>query len=475
MATTTKPEKLTIRAYQVGFGDCFLLTFHYPNARNAADQKRHILIDFGSTEMPHTMTSAQKKGQMLRVAEDIRQQCGGAEGKLHIVVATHRHKDHISGFNTEGETNTGTIIRELKPEVVIQPWTERPDAPIDPTALSALPKNLPKSARGARSASLQAMFAASLDDMSLVSEAALSEIDHLNGKMKFKQASDVEVIKQIDFIGKDNLKNLSAVENLMTMGSKPARYVNHGYNFKIKKLLPGVNVHVLGPPTLEQSAKIKKQRAKDDVEFWMLQAAASRFWSIQSATGGLVKKFIAGETRLFPGAETFKDSIPPHNRWFIRRMRSARASQLLGVVRILDSVLNNTSLILLFEAGDKKFLFPGDAQIENWEFALSNPDDMALLKNVNLYKVGHHGSRNATPKTLWNHFENKKSGDAPDDPSRIKSLISTMKGNKHGDEANNSEVPRRTLEDELKNFSDYRSTEETAQTNELCIEIEYPL
>ena len=30
-----------------------------------------------------------------------------------------------------------------------------------------------------------------------------------------------------------------------------------------------------------------------------------------------------------------------------------------------------------------------------------------LLRDVNLYKVGHHGSLNATPKSLWNLFEKK--------------------------------------------------------------------
>lgn len=31
MASITKPTRLTLRAYQVGFRDCFFLTFHYDN------------------------------------------------------------------------------------------------------------------------------------------------------------------------------------------------------------------------------------------------------------------------------------------------------------------------------------------------------------------------------------------------------------------------------------------------------------
>ena len=40
------PRGVSIRTYNVGFGDCFLLSFDYGGA------ERHVLIDFGSTGFP---------------------------------------------------------------------------------------------------------------------------------------------------------------------------------------------------------------------------------------------------------------------------------------------------------------------------------------------------------------------------------------------------------------------------------------
>ncbi|MFO0826152.1 MAG: hypothetical protein U0792_24055 [Gemmataceae bacterium] len=70
--------------------------------------------------------------------------------------------------------------------------------------------------------------------------------------------------------------------------------------------------------------------------------------------------------------------------------------------------MNNTSLALAFELPDgRTLIFPGDAQIGNW----LSWDDVAytdeagkkldvtsadLLRRAVLYKVGHHGSHNAT-------------------------------------------------------------------------------
>ena len=259
--------------------------------------------------------------------------------------------------------------------------------------------------------------------------------------------------RRIAFIGEDNVKNLSAVQNLMDMSTKDKhRYVFFGAPSGLEKVLPGVKTKVLGPPTIKQHEAVQKQRSTDPAEFWMLR---QKFWQMQAANAG--EAVSAGDGKpLFPKAKTFaKDKQPRTSRWFIRRLRGARAKALLELVLIMDDAMNNTSVILMFEVGGKRLLFPGDAQIENWEFALQDPDILKELAEVDVYKVGHHGSRNATPKTLWNNF--KKRGDEGT-KDRLITIISTKAG-KHGAAERHTEVPRKSLVEELKQDSLYITTQ----------------
>ncbi|MEK6335534.1 MAG: hypothetical protein AABM67_11340 [Acidobacteriota bacterium] len=455
-----KPTALTLRAYQVGFGDCFLLSFKYPN-----EHERHVLIDFGSTGMPEGVSSSE---QMMKVAEDIKERSGG---KLSMVVASHRHKDHISGFTTkEDGSGTGEVIASLQPDIVVQPWTEDPDAKDPATKKTKKATKGKKTLVSDRAMAATPQYVTSLDDMNALAEAAYAEVMHLSSS-KFRLPLNEDLADQIAFMSEDNsLPNRLAVANLAGMGEN--HYVNYGYDLDLTKVLPGVMANFLGPPNLDQHAEIQKERAEDKNEFWMLQAAAKGFWQLQATTGQMMKDFSASNNRLFPDADVFQDFFPSHDRWFIRQLRTLRGQQLQGLVRILDKAMNNTSVILLLEVGGKKLLFPGDAQIENWEYALKTGDNLKLLKDVHLYKVGHHGSRNATPRTLWKNFGQKREEGQKGD--RLRTVVSTMKG-KHGHAKSHTEVPRATLIKELTGLSDYQSTENAAKKKELYVELEITL
>jgi len=410
MPADAKPYELRLRAYQVGFGDCFLLTFKYERTR------RHVLIDFGSSGKP----PATSEDLMLRVANNIKDSC---EGKLHAVVATHRHKDHISGFATRQGKGPGDIIASCKPEVVIQPWTEDPR--LRPNARSATQRP-----------SRRKSFTAGLQCMHEFSGAMLKELARL------RPGLGKGLYNQLAFLGEDNIKNKSAVNNLMKMGRRHL-YVRFGSRSGLESVIPGVKTWVLGPPDPEQSEEILKMRSKD----------ADEFWHLLSLTGKFISRSDVGA--LFPTAESYS-TPPPQTRWLIHHMQSLRADQLLEIVRALDDVMNNTSVILLFEVGGKKFLFPGDAQWENWTYALSKPAICTLLEDVCLYKVGHHGSLNATPKSLWKLFKNRSTTKSA---ARLQCVISTMSG-KHGSASRGTEVPRTKLVEELKKESDYFTTQE---------------
>ncbi|WP_204310813.1 hypothetical protein, partial [Escherichia coli] len=66
--------------------------------------------------------------------------------------------------------------------------------------------------------------------------------------------------EQLQFIGQDNLSNRSAIDNLRTMSGEK-RYAYHGCDLGLASVLPGMDVHVLGPPTLRQTDTIRKQRS----------------------------------------------------------------------------------------------------------------------------------------------------------------------------------------------------------------------
>jgi hypothetical protein len=154
----------------------------------------------------------------------------------------------------------------------------------------------------------------------------------------------------------------------------------------------------------------------------------------------------------------------------IERMRS---EEMLAIVRSLDSALNNTSLILLFEIGDTRLLFPGDAQIENWNYALRTaPNHEKIQKRLataSFYKVGHHGSLNATPKTLWNAFERASEDVTPD---RLATMVSSLAG-KHGSIDRGTEVPRTLLLAELEKKSNLHDTEKLQSTDTFWDDVEF--
>tara|TARA_A100001391_G_scaffold139264_1_gene97517 strand:- start:448 stop:1722 length:1275 start_codon:yes stop_codon:yes gene_type:complete len=396
--------------YHVGFGDCFLLTFHYSSV------DRHLLIDFGSTR--------QTKTYMKAVAKDIQSRCGG---KLDALLATHRHKDHLSGFQTDPDPtkiSSGGIIADLKPDLVSMTWTEDPKLDVD--------------ALGPEKSQDQLSFVYSLKQMQSLAEIAGQAAESARKRRSYRLANELGNLAEI------NIANKSALANLLTMAdTESTEFLHYGSKTALNAMFRGVRFHVLGPPTVEQSLGVKSQVSRDVDEYWHL----ANYWRFMHASyqhGG-------GSESPFP--KYVERRLPDHARWLIDRTTDPTHTDLLRISRVMDRAINNTSVILLIELWGTKLLFPGDAQIESWDYVLNGPDgakNRKLLTDIYVYKVGHHASLNGTPKSLWNLFQYRKDRS----PSTPMYALLSSRIDIHGHRDNGTEVPRSKLIDALESGSE---------------------
>ena len=92
--------KVWVRMYRQGFGDCFLLRFPGTNGGSC-----FVLIDCGVL-----LGTPGAEETMRNVAENI---VSVTNGKLDLVVVTHQHWDHLSGFHDARSIFDNLTIDEL--------------------------------------------------------------------------------------------------------------------------------------------------------------------------------------------------------------------------------------------------------------------------------------------------------------------------------------------------------------------------
>lgn len=360
------PVRVRVTMLPINFGDCFLVTFVYAAPLPDGRTTRQMLFDFGCK--PH-------RDDVARAAAD--RIAAACPDGLDVIVVTHRHQDHISAF---GMPAVARMITRLKPKRVLRPWTEDPEAVSDGQGVAG-------SALGEASR----RFARRLRDMQRYAATLAAAI----GREEHGAAGALREAALSAATNAEAIANLDA----WSAGGKGA-YLSHGAAHGLESILPGVMVRVLGPPTIEQHSEVKRKESEREGEYWL--------WSSPLLSA-------AGAAEQAPFATTAPPSVragwsPPPEvplgpaRWLVRQMETQQRGSLERIVTEMDGVLNNTSVILLLTVGTTRLLFPGDAEIPNWEYALFDAPDrvevLEELRKVDLYKVGHHGSRNATPRAL---------------------------------------------------------------------------
>ncbi len=395
---------VTVRMYRQGLGDCFLLAF--PPSRGS--RPCFMLIDCGVL-----LGTPEGEGKVRKVVEHI---LGSTGGRIDVLVATHDHWDHLSGFEQAHD-----LFEKLKIGEVWVAWTEDPEDPVS------------RSLRKERTAALRALTAT---------------VSHLrmNG-----DAGDIESTRKAEgidavlgFFG--DLSSLgvdgkpAGIERAMdyVVGrGKPPRYRTPGEGPLSIPGADGVRVYVLGPPKdldfLKRSDPRKGEAYEARLALDEKTAFVAAVLHAQEKTGELGDRGMSPEEKevarlAFPFDKVFRvdpkdakqdpffqelyygvSGEPSEKGLEWRRIESDWMGAAGSLALKLDSDTNNTSLALAIELvpSGKVLLFPGDAQAGNWnswhKLEWQRKDDpdhpltvADLMRRTVLYKVGHHASHNAT-------------------------------------------------------------------------------
>ena len=380
-----------IRMYRQGLGDCFLLTF-----KKGPTQELNMLIDCGLLQQtPNGLVI------MRQVVEDIEntiKKPGQQKARLDVVVLTHEHADHISGF-----TEAQNVFDRIEFGEVWASWLDDEGHP----KYKLVRERFRKQITGLRAAVAQ---------MTSVQQAGLKMgIENL-----LKDFFDENVLGAAG----SKTGRSPAWEYALTKSTRPAKFFTPGTMFS----LPGfddIRVYVLGPSEdFESFSRVNPPeedtyRGGEGHGFALMD---SFFAAVDGDDDELTtESFQPFEERLrielataqnnefFKSHYGFDKGAP--DEW--RRIGDDWLTMAGGLALNLDSYTNNTCLALAIEftSSKKVLLFPGDAQFSNWlswqKLTWDVPDNSGgkekvtakdLLARTVFYKVGHHGSHNATLK-----------------------------------------------------------------------------
>jgi hypothetical protein len=453
-----EPKQALIRMYGQGLGDCFLLAFHRSRptvAVPAVDRERPVFVLIDCGVLGRTPDAS---ARIKQVVEDIRDTTADPalpldgnrhKGHLDLLILTHEHQDHLSGFQYNGSR---AIWDEIQVDAVWTAWT----AADDPKGLGGILKRLRDQQDHAlqRVATLAERF--HLEDRL---ELALSLREFLDrppemGALSVREGldfarrladSDRQVICEPGDVrsvpGSDatayvlgpprTWKHLSKMnptggaeetyENEMAVGMRRRQGLSLERELSRMTERPSAlnafAISVLHSPLAAAGAN-GGDGAGSEEEAAAMQDLYERSHPFDRTRGVPIPTAESESARRpidFPALATYFDDV---NHW--RRIDADWLFAAEEYAAWVDNLINNTSLALAFElpprhddAERNVLLFAADAQVGNWlswdelgawqardgaQPSHAEADMDQLFRRTVFYKVGHHGSHNATLK-----------------------------------------------------------------------------
>lgn len=393
------PGGAAVRMYRIGHGDCFLIAFD----GERSDRPSYVLIDCGykpgSPGMLDEPTKVKDIGAHIIATTD---------GIVDVGIITHEHQDHVNGF-------TSGNFPGLKVGKVWFAWTEDPQDEL----ANQLRKKFKDRLLGLIDTRSNLMGLSKTDEH-------LNDLDEFLESELGENPNDFNGAQHAAATGKDPATSANKVA-MKYLSNCAGGKIDYLYPHQKVLKVPGSNsarVFSLGPP--HDMDKIDDLDPVGDESFGEDSALG-----LGGNSGGtnMAKDSPFSHRHVIPLDLAFSDHefgsfftayygdgpvadtddrepIPQNSS--SRRMTADDSADAGTLALAMNNATNNASLVLAFELseGGKVLLFVGDAQAGNWRsWSEGTFDDNGkevtaedLLRRTVLYKVGHHGSHNATLK-----------------------------------------------------------------------------
>lgn len=360
-------DRLLVRVYKAGFGECIYLRI--------PDQGKefHVLIDCGSKKGTSKLNASIKDLEKYLLAET-------GKLELDLLVVTHPHSDHISGFSNKFFTKGVKAANVwLSPAFLIDEDETGSDNP----EVTALRSNLVEFK--AFQQSIQQGFRALLSRE--IEPGAKAQIEEMLAMTETAE------------------KTLKTLKNLLPKGKDPL-YVTANTNISALNLFNSNDI------------KLKVLAPVQEIDKYYLGGKGHVNLDKSVAPNEAIQRY----DMLFQSFAVSDAKYPTNiSRQDFERLQNRVYANLKAAAEISGHIINNLSVVLLLEWHGKRLLFPGDAEFEDgnngkvrenaangaWNVMWENKK-AELSERLDFLKISHHGSITATP---WvpKHPENEMS------------------------------------------------------------------